>query len=95
MYFVCCKFRVDKGKAGRRPLEISGVAILQNAVAILQKQENRPYIMVYGRFYSFKTFYEFRRSYSCNLMEISPRSGALSISDIVEQLMNVGISIIF
>ena len=51
MYFVCSKFRVDKGKAGRRLLKISGVAILQNAVAILQKkQENRPYTRLYGRF---------------------------------------------
>lgn len=41
---------VDKGIMGKGVLEILCVAILQKAVAFLQKQQNRPSTCVKGRF---------------------------------------------
>ena len=66
-----------------RKWEISDVAILQNPVTILQKQENRPISLMKRAILLFQIIGKFSWCHSCDLPEISPSSGTLTVADIV------------
>ena len=43
----------------------------------------------------FQIIDEFSRCHSCDLLEISPRGGSLTVTDVVEKFMNICLWVVF